>query len=109
MTNALLLTLCLAASGGPPTVDEILKRYDEVMGPKTFDSETAMTAHREDGSERTYVMKMLRGENDKFRIWFLEPAAVKGQEMLRNGDNIWLYLPNLKRVIRIANRDSFQG
>src|SRR5437870_91468 len=109
----LALAACLASAqlalAAEPAVGDILKRYDEVMGPRTFDAETAMTAHREDGSERTYVMKMMKGESDKFRIWFLEPAAVKGQEMLRNGDNLWLYLPNLKRATRIANRDSFQG
>jgi outer membrane lipoprotein-sorting protein len=111
MTRLLLPTLLLstAAFAADPTAEEILARYDAVMGPKTFDTETAMTAHREDGTERTYVMRMMKGENDKFRIWFLEPAAVKGQEMLRNGDNLWLYLPNLKRATRIANRDSFQG
>ncbi|MHB8878719.1 MAG: outer membrane lipoprotein-sorting protein, partial [Myxococcaceae bacterium] len=51
----------------------------------------------------------LKSENDKFRIWFNEPAAVKGQEMLRSGENLWVYLPNLKRATRVANRDSFQG
>jgi outer membrane lipoprotein-sorting protein len=34
---------------------------------------------------------------------------VKGQEVLRIGDNAWVYLPNLKRATRIANRESFQG
>jgi outer membrane lipoprotein-sorting protein len=106
MTSALLLMFALAAD---PTADELLAKYDSVMGPKTFDSEMSMSAHREDGSDRAYVMRVLKGEGDKIRIWFNEPAAVKGQEMLRNGDNLWLYLPNLKRATRVANRDSFQG
>lgn len=92
-----------------PTPEALLKRYDEVMGPPTFDMQTEMTAWREDGSSRTYSMRMLKGEGDKFRIWFLQPASVKGQEMLRMGDNLWLYLPNLKRATRVANRDNFQG
>ena len=29
--------------------------------------------------------------------------------MLRNGDNLWVYIPNLKRATRVALRDSFQG
>jgi outer membrane lipoprotein-sorting protein len=43
------------------------------------------------------------------RMWFLEPAASKGQEMLRVGDNLWVYMPNLKRALRLASRESFQG
>ena len=52
---------------------------------------------------------MLKRDADKFRVWFTEPASVKGQEILRIGDNVWVYLPNLKRATRIANRESFQG
>jgi hypothetical protein len=28
---------------------------------------------------------------------------------LRNGDNLWLYMPNLKRAVRVASRDQFMG
>ena len=68
-----------------------------------------MSATREDGSVRTYEMKFLKKDADKFRLWFGAPAAVKGQEMLRNGESLWIYLPNLKRATRIASRDNFQG
>lgn len=104
----LLLPLA-SASAADPAVGEILARYDQIMGPKAMEGRMSMTAKREDGSTRTYVMKILKSGDDKFRLWFLEPSAVKGQEMLRNGDNLWVYLPNLKRATRIANRDSFQG
>ena len=43
------------------------------------------------------------------RVWFFEPAAANGQEMLSVEDNMWVYMPNLKRALRIASRESFQG
>lgn len=91
------------------TADQIIERYDAIMGPPKFESEAKMTANREDGTSRTYEMRFIKSEDDKFRIWFKKPSAVAGQEMLRVGDNAWLYMPNLKRATRIANRDSFQG
>lgn len=106
---AAVVVLAAVAQAADPTPEQILARYDAVMGPQTFDSESRMTAFREDGTSRTYVMRMLRGGTDKFRLWFKEPASVKGQEMLRSGDNMWVYIPNLKRATRIANRDNFQG
>ena len=112
MPKALLLSFLLPvaqALAGEPTAEDVVKKYDAIMGPGVFESQIQMTAHREDGSERTYVMKILRGNIDTMRIWFNEPASVKGQEMVRNGDNMWLYLPNLKRATRIASRDNFQG
>ncbi|HZI03491.1 MAG TPA: outer membrane lipoprotein-sorting protein [Archangium sp.] len=105
----MMVLVAVPALAAEPTAEELLKRYDAVMGPRTFEMDSEMTAYREDGSSRTYVMRMLRGENDRFRVWFKGPASVKGQEMLRSGDNLWVYLPNLKRATRIANRDSFQG
>lgn len=92
-----------------PTAAEILKKYDSLMGPVMFESDQEMTSTREDGTTRTYVMHMLKRDNDKFRVAFTGPAQVKGQEVLRIGDNAWVYLPNLKRPTRIANRESFQG
>jgi len=103
------LLVTAPAPAGEPTAQELLARYDAVMGPPSFESESEMTAYREDGTSRTYAMKMLRGEEDRFRVWFKEPASARGQEMLRSGDNMWVYLPSLKRATRIANRDSFQG
>lgn len=91
------------------TPESLLERYDAIMGPENFDSTATMTATREDGTTRTYRMKFLKKGVDKFRVWFQGPSAVAGQEVLRVGDNSWVYLPNLKRATRIANRDSFQG
>ncbi len=106
----MMLTLALSTLlTADPTAADILAKYDSVMGPATFESQAEMTATREDGTSRTYGMKFLKRDADKFRVWFSEPASVKGQEVLRLGDNAWVYLPNLKRATRIANRDSFQG
>lgn len=103
------LLLCSAPALADMDASALLKRYDEVMGPPAFDSTTSMVAHREDGSARTYKMRVLKSGTEKLRVYFSEPASAKGQEMLRNGDNLWIYLPNLKRATRIASRDSFMG
>lgn len=105
--NALLISMLLMAD--PPTLKEVLNKYDTIMAPPTFKATATMTAHRDDGSTRAYKMMILKGTDDKSRIWFQEPAAVRGQEMLRNGESFWVYMPNLKRAMRLASRDNFQG
>src|SRR5512133_3460151 len=109
LAAAVLCALATGAAAAEPTAEQILSRYDEIMAPGAFDADAQMTSTREDGSSRTYAMRMLRGSSDKFRIWFREPASVKGQEMLRSGDNMWIYLPKVKRATRIASRENFQG
>lgn len=97
------------ARANEPTAEALLEKYDAIMGPENYESTAKMTAKREDGSVRTYDMRFVKKGTEKFRIWFKGPASVAGQEVLRVGDNSWVYLPNLKRATRIANRDSFQG
>ncbi len=104
-----LLILTLLAAGEAPSVKEVLTKYDAVMAPAQFKAVATMVAHRDDGTTRTYTMTILKASDDKSRIWFQEPAAVRGQEMLRNGENFWVYMPNLKRALRLASRDNFQG
>lgn len=106
---SLILIFTPALAFADPTAQDLLARYDAVMGPENFSATIEMTAHRDDGTTRTYKMSVLKKGADKFRATFAEPAAVRGQEMLRQGDNLWVYMPNLKRAVRLANRDSFQG
>lgn len=109
-TPALLLSLLLPlAALADPRAEELLQRYDALMGPENFEATVSMVAHRDDGTTRTYRMRMLKGGADRARVWFQEPASARGQELLRNGDNAWLYMPQLKRSVRMASRDSFQG
>jgi outer membrane lipoprotein-sorting protein len=106
------LAAVLAALPALAFADEaavILKKYDDIMGAGSFEGDFAMTAHRADGSTRTYEMRVWKGGDDKFRSAFDAPSSAKGQEILRVGDNLWVYMPNLKRAVRLAARESFMG
>ena len=119
MTRKLILTalvLCVSLSAqrepsgaGAATAVELLQKYDDTMSPKTFDGLLNMVAHRQDGSTRSYKFRAMKAQGDKIRLWFFEPASAKGQEMLRVDENMWVYMPNLKRALRMASRESFQG
>ena len=111
VATALMFSLSFPslAMAADPTPAELLKRYDQVMSPRTFDGLLVMVAHRQDDTTRTYKFRALKSEDDKIRTWFFEPAAAKGQEMLRVEDNMWVYMPNLTRSLRLASRESFQG
>ena len=114
-----LALACLALAAAPAPAPQppaapadakaILAKYDQVMGPAFFDSVSSMTAHRNDGTERTYQMRFLKSGDDKFRVWFDAPSNARGQEILRVDDNFWVYMPNLKRAVRLAARESFMG
>lgn len=113
MLVAALFALSLTAAAPPAaqTADAAayIARYDEVMAPSSYEAALSMTATREDGSTRTYAMTIQKAGDDKVRISFSSPKSAVGQEMLRQGDNLWVYMPNLKRAVRLASRESFMG
>jgi hypothetical protein len=122
LSSALLALLVgLPAVAAPPkpapapapiavkTAADVVARYDQIMSPTAFVAVMEMVATREDGSTRSYVLRTQKVGADKFRATFEEPASARGQEMLRVGDNMWSYVPNLKRAVRVASRDSFMG
>ncbi len=87
----------------------LLKRYDDVMAPRVATMEASMIVTRDDGSQRTYVMRILKKNDDKSRVYFDKPASMAGQEILRVGDNSWIYLPDIKRATNMSSKESFQG
>jgi hypothetical protein len=105
----MMIAAVLFAVAADPAALELVRRYDAVMSPDSFESSSSMTATREDGTTRTYKMKVLKSGKGKIRATFEAPASAKGQEMLRVDENMWLWMPNLKRAVRVASRDSFMG
>ncbi len=109
MMKLLVLMLLVSNAALADEAGDILARFDRVMAPANFEARFAMTAHREDGTTRTYELHAWKSGSDKFRSYFDAPSSVKGQEILRVGDNSWIYMPNLKKAIRLASRDNFMG
>jgi hypothetical protein len=46
---------------------------------------------------------------DKVVALFLAPASEKGRSTLRLGDNMWLYIPNVGKPVRITSLQSVVG
>ncbi len=98
----IVLPLIVNASA-PLTGNEVLQKIDSQQLTKDKTSVAVMKLIDSSGTtvERTLKMYM-KGANDKL-IRFLSPADIKGTAFLSRGsENMWLYLPALSRVRRIA-------
>jgi hypothetical protein len=118
----MLLGAALAARSADVDVDEIMRR-SFIVG-KVVDSRgrVTMTLTNARGTRRERVTTTIskrqpNGVDQKRLIRFLEPAEVKGTATLLvehtdGEDDIWIYLPALRKVRRlVANnkKDSFVG
>ncbi len=95
------LLVALASSAAGASGEEILARLDETMQSNSREVVQKMTLVSAKGQERTRQVQMW-SKTDRMLVRFLAPADVAGTGLLSVGDDMWLYLPALGRVRRIA-------
>ena len=88
---------------------ELLKTIDANLNPESFEMYRKLINIEPDGSSKEFVMYSVKKGRDKIASVFLSPASEKGRSTLRVGENIWLYIPNVGRPIRITSLQSVTG
>jgi len=89
--------------------NEILRQVDRNMQPETYEMYRKLINIEPDGSKKEFVLYTVKKGQDKMVALFLAPASEKGRSTLRLGDNMWLYIPNVGKPIRITSLQSVVG
>ena len=87
----------------------ILKQADKNLQPESFESYRKLINIEPSGAKREFLLYTLKKGNDKIVSLFLSPASEKGRATLRLGDNMWLYIPNVGKPVRITSLQSVVG
>ena len=98
----MLLTLSLFASDILDTIDRKLTPTSAQMYKKLINIEP-------DGTKKEFMMFQAKKDKDKMVSLFLAPDSEKGRATLRLGDNMWLFIPNVGRPLRITSMQSVVG
>jgi outer membrane lipoprotein-sorting protein len=109
LLSALGLTLFFAAPAFSLDGTEILKKVDANLQPESFESYRKLINIEPSGAKREFLLYTLKKGNDKIVSLFLSPASEKGRATLRLGDNMWLYIPNVGKPVRITSLQSVVG
>src|SRR4030066_400369 len=88
---------------------ELLKQVDRNLNPESYESYRKIINIEPDGSKKEYTLFSAKKGLDKVAALFLAPASEKGRSTLRLGDNMWLYIPNVGKPIRITSLQSVVG
>jgi len=89
--------------------NKILRQVDENMQPQSYEMYRKLINIEPDGSRKEFVFYTVKKGQDKMVALFLSPASEKGRATLRLGDNMWLYIPNVGKPIRITSLQSVVG
>ncbi len=87
----------------------ILKQVDKNLQPESFESYRKLINIEPSGAKREFLLYTLKKGDDKIVSLFLAPASEKGRATLRLGDNMWLYIPNVGKPVRITSLQSVVG
>jgi outer membrane lipoprotein-sorting protein len=88
---------------------QLLVQVDRNLNPESYAMYRKLINIEPDGSKKEYVLFTVKKGRDKVAALFLAPASDRGRSTLRQGDNMWLYIPNVGKPIRITSLQSVTG
>ncbi len=89
--------------------ENILEVIDRNLTPVSAQMYKKLINIEPDGSKKEFLIFQAKKDRDKMVSLFLEPDSEKGRATLRLGDNMWLYIPNVGRPLRITSMQSVVG
>ncbi|MCI0469840.1 MAG: outer membrane lipoprotein-sorting protein [Nitrospirae bacterium] len=87
----------------------LLKQVDRNLNPESYESYRKLINIEPDGRKKEFTLFTVKKGADKVVSLFLSPASEKGRSTLRLGDNMWLYIPNVGKPVRITSLQSVVG
>ncbi|MEK7354961.1 MAG: outer membrane lipoprotein-sorting protein [Bdellovibrionota bacterium] len=99
-TLAFLLLVTLPAVVGANEATALVEKVEANLDGKTFQGRMTMTVDR-GGSQRKLTLRAWRRGRDQALVRILAPEKERGVGNLRLKLELWQYLPNVNRVIRI--------
>ncbi len=111
MYKLLYILISLACATGAYALDgaEILRKVDRNLAPPSYELYRKLINIEPNGAKKEYVLYTVKKGKDRVAGVFLSPASDKGRSTLRLGDNMWLYIPNVGKPVRITSLQSVVG
>ena len=104
-----LISLLFAAPVYAVDGTELLKEVDRNLNPESYESYRKLINIEPDGRKKEFTLFTIKKGVDKVASLFIAPASEKGRSTLRLGDNMWFYIPNVGKPIRITSLQSVVG
>jgi len=103
--------LVVAATAGLVAQDAtaLLKDVDDNLMPGSYEAYRRIINEEPNGSKKEYLFFTVKKGRDKIALLYLAPSSEKGRATLRLGENMWLYIPNLNKSIRVTSLQSIIG
>lgn len=106
---AALVGIFLAAPVLAVDGTKLLEQVDRNLSPESYESYRKIINVESDGRRKEFTYYTVKKGREKVAGLFISPASEKGRTTLRLGDNMWLYIPNVGKPVRITSLQSVVG
>jgi outer membrane lipoprotein-sorting protein len=105
----ILIVLSLAGPAYAVDATQLLQQIDKNLSPESYESYRKIINIEPDGRKKEFTYFTVKKGRDKVAGLFTAPASEKGRTTLRLGENMWLYVPNVGKPVRITSLQSVIG
>ena len=111
MIRILSITILLACASNAFAVEgaALLEKVDRQLAPASYELYRKLINIEPNGSRKEYVLYTVKKGKEMVAGVFLSPASEKSRSTLRLGENMWLYIPNVGKPVRITSLQSVIG
>jgi outer membrane lipoprotein-sorting protein len=111
MLKLFIMLISFVCATGAYALDgaQILEKVDRNLAPASYELYRKLINIEPNGAKKEYVLFTVKKGKDMVAGVFLSPASEKGRSTLRLGDNMWLYIPNVGKPVRITSLQSVIG
>ncbi len=105
----LLIALLWTAAALAESPETILKNADDIRNPDQSFVMTVEVKSTHSGDTEEHLFEVSLKGNDKTLVRTLAPKRDVGRDMLMIDENMWAYVPNLKRAVRVGLNQKLTG
>jgi len=105
----ILLSVLMFLNGQNSAAEKLLLKVDRNLNPESYESYKKLINIEPNGRKKEFVLFTVKKGKDKVAALFISPASDKGRSTLRMEENMWLFIPNIGKPIRITSLQSVVG
>lgn len=87
----------------------IMREADKIISDQAAILTCDLLAKKPGQEDKRFRLKVWAKGKEKTLAKFLAPAKERGTGYLKNKENVWYYLPNIEKSIKVSGRQSLSG
>lgn len=104
---ALIFVHGMLSAMSPQDAMDLISAVEDTVYPAVYEANLTIVNDKPGSSTESTVKVMRKGDN--LTVLFLGPEIQKNQVLLRNGEKMWMYLPNAGKTLRVGAKEMSMG